>query len=145
LKTKSTTRLMPARVQLRGQLGQLLHGAQRRVDLAVAADRVAAVVVALRAGEQRHQVQVGQAQLLEVGDLGAHALQVPGEQIDITHAAQHLLRLEPVRVGLALRVQRLEPGRPRQPGLGRAGQDLLQVVEEVVVLAVEVSARCAGT
>jgi hypothetical protein len=65
--------------ELAGQRLQLGHGAQRRVDLPVAADGVAPVVLALRTGEQRHQVQIGEAQLAKVGDLLANPGQVSGE------------------------------------------------------------------
>ncbi len=123
--------------QFRRQRAQIVHRAEPWVDLAVVADGIAAVVVALRRLEERHQVQIGQPQLLEIGDLGAHALQVAGKEIDVVDAAQHLLGLIPARVALARGVQRLERGGPVQPGLRRLGQDALQVIEEVVAVAVQ--------
>jgi hypothetical protein len=75
LKTRSSTRLMPSWRSSRAR-GQLFHRAQGGVHLAVAADGIAAVVLAGRRLEERHQVQVGQAQLFEIGDAAAHALQV---------------------------------------------------------------------
>ncbi len=53
-------------VQVGGQLLQVGHGAQPRVDRVVVDHRVAAVVVPLARCQQRHQVQVGDAELGQV-------------------------------------------------------------------------------
>ena len=58
--------------QILRQCGELLHRPQRWVDLAVAADSITAIVLAFRDLEQRHEVQVGQAKLLEIGDFFTH-------------------------------------------------------------------------
>ncbi len=55
------------RLELARQRRQLLDCPELRVDAPVAADSVAAVAVAGGRLEQRHQVQVGQPKLLEVG------------------------------------------------------------------------------
>jgi hypothetical protein len=49
------------------------------------------------------------------------------------------LRLEPGGIGLALRVLHLQVGRAVEPGLGRQRQRALQVVEEVILVAVELA------
>ena len=116
MKTKSTTRLMPCSRSSRREGGEFGHGAERRVHVAVAADRVAAVAVPLRGAEQRHQVQVGQAELPEVRDAGAEPGQVAGEEVDVADPAQHPVGLEPVRVRLAGRVEGLQVRRPLLPG-----------------------------
>jgi len=127
----------PLAAQIGGQRGELVGGAQRGVDVAVAADGVAAVAVVLRAAEQRHQVQVGQPQLFEIRDLVADARQVPGEAVHVAHAAQHALALEPAGIGLARRVEGVQVRRAGGEVLRGGDQDLLQVVEEVVALAIE--------
>ena len=81
-------------------------------------------------------MQVGQPQLLEIGDAPADALQVAGEQIDIAHPAEHLVGLEPVRLRSRGRVEGLQVRRALDPGLRQRRQQLFQVVEEVVLLAV---------
>ncbi len=62
-----------------------------------------------------------------------------GEAIDIADAADHLLRLEPVRRGLTARVELLEPAWPRQPAARRGRQDRFQMEEEIVMLAVQLN------
>ena len=47
--------------QERGEGAQIVDGAQLRVDGAIVADGIAAVVVAFRRAEERHEVQVGDA------------------------------------------------------------------------------------
>ena len=76
-------------------------------------------------------------ELLEVGDLLRQPLQGAREQVHIVDGAEHLVGLEPVRAGLALGIERLEFRRPVEPGLGGQGEDFLQVIEEVVAIAVE--------
>ncbi len=85
------------------QIAQVCHRSQRGINRAVAANRVAAVA---NRGyfEERHQMQIGQSQLLEVGDFLLHARQITGEQIDVADSADHPLRLEPERVGFAPRI-----------------------------------------
>ena len=94
--------------QIRRQGAQVVHGAQFWVDLAVVADGIAAVIVAVGRLEERHEMEIGQTQLLEIGDFGAHSLQVAGEKIDIVDATQHLLGLEPARILLADAVEFLQ-------------------------------------
>ena len=108
-----------------------------RLHLAVAAHRIAAVVVAGRHLEHRHQVQIGDAQLAQIGDALAQALQVAREQVHVAHRAHHAVGLVPVRIGLAHGVQRLELRRPVEPHLRGRGEDALEVIEEIVVITVE--------
>ena len=128
--------------QFVGQRTQLLHLAQAWVDRPVVADRIAAVVLVGRSGKKWHQMQVSQTQLLKIGDPGAQALQIPGEQIDITDASQHLFGLVPERVPFACVVQRLEWLRAIQPGVGCLGKQALQVVQEVIAFAVQGKELC---
>ena len=94
--------------QLGGQFRQILHGAQPRLHLPVAAHRIASVVVAGRHLEHRHQVQIGDPQFAQIGDTLAQALQVSPEQVHVAHGAHHAVGLVPVRIGLAHGVQRLQ-------------------------------------
>ena len=123
--------------QFLAHLAQLLHGADRRVEFAVGTDGIAAVVVAFGALEQRHQVQVGDAHLRQIGDALVQALEIAGEQVDVAHRPDHALALEPLRVGRAGGVERLEVVGALQPGLGGGDEDVLQMEEEVVLVAVE--------
>ena len=79
--------------------------AQCRIDIAVAADRISAVAFAFRAFKQGHQVQIGQAQLLEIRNFGFQALQIACEQIDVAHAANLFVGQNPVRIVFSLRYQ----------------------------------------
>ena len=99
---------MPARAQVGGQRAQVVHRAQRRLDRAVVDDRVAAVVGLRARVQQRHQVQVGDAELAQVAEALAHAVQRPGEAVDVGDVADGLLALQPVRRDLALVVERAQ-------------------------------------
>ena len=118
-----------------GELAQVVDGAEVRRDRPVVLDGVAAVVVALARLEQRHQVQVGDAEVLEVVEALRHALQVAGEPLGVAGVAEHPRLLQPVgreqpllveavQVGGALGVRRgrglHEPGqqRPATSGSG---------------------------
>ena len=103
----------PGGAQLGGQRTQVVHRPQRRVDGPVVGHRVAAVVGLRAAAQQRHQVQIADAQLLQVGHARAHAVERPGEAVDVTHVADGVLAVQPVGGDLALVV---EP-----PQLGLAG------------------------
>ena len=64
-------------------------------------------------------------------------MECPGEQVDVTHAADHLLRLEPGGIRFAPHIQLLEPGRTREPAACRRTQQFLKVREKVVLAAIQ--------
>ena len=119
-----------------GQRAQVGQRAQGGVDLAVAADGVAAIAALLRALEGRHQVQVGGAELLQVGDLRFHTLQVTPVQVGIADGAQHLLGAEPGMISLSAGVQSLQVRRSVTPAApGRLHQHV-QHLQEVFALPI---------
>ena len=77
---------------------QVVYRTQCRIDIAVAADRISAVAFAFGTFKQGHQVQIGQAQFLEIRDFGFQALQITCEQIDVAHAANLFVGQNPVRI-----------------------------------------------
>ena len=97
---------------VRAQLGrerfELLHVAEGRIHLPIARHRVAAVAVFFRRREERHEVQVGQAQFSEIRDSRTNPVEVLGIAVDVADAAEHLVRLKPGRVALAPGVERRE-------------------------------------
>ncbi len=95
----------PLLPELRRKLAQALHRADLRIELPVAADRVAAVIVSGRALEKRHQVQVGHSQLIEIADLIPQPFQILGKEIHIRHRTEDPVRLVPMRVPLADRIE----------------------------------------
>ena len=105
--------------KFRGELPEFFHGADRWVHLAVAADGVATIIVAIRALEEWHQVQVGDSQLLEIADFLAQAAEVTGEQVDVSHRPNHAVRLIPVRVAFADGIEALQVRIARQPRLAQ--------------------------
>ena len=127
----------PRLAQLGRQVPQIVHRSEARIDLPVAADCVAAIVLTLRREEERHQVQVGEAQLLEVRDLLGHGGERPCVTIRVTDAAEHALGLEPGGGGGAPGVQRLQVRRPGVPGLGGEGDHVRQRVPQIFPLAVD--------
>ena len=123
--------------QIGRERGQVVHGAERRVHPPVARHRVPAVGVALRALEQRHQVQVGQAELFEVRDAVAHTLETARVPVHVADAAEHLVRQIPVRVLLPQVVARLQLERTRGPRGRGLRDDRRKLLETVVARAVE--------
>ena len=82
--------------QARGQRSEIGDGAQIRADGAVVGDRVAAVAVTLAGEQQRHQVQIGDPELLQVRDPAGDAGEITGEPLGVGRIAQHLRPLQPV-------------------------------------------------
>ena len=113
----------PGRAQLVGQLSEIVDAPECRLDRSVVDDRVAAVV-RFRAGvEQRHQVQVGDAELPQVGEVLADAGERAGEAVDVGDVPDRLLALEPVRRDLALVVEPAQDGRALRGRPGDRAQE----------------------
>ena len=128
-------------VQRGNDIAQVVYRTQSRIDVAVAADRIAAVTLAFRAFKQRHHVQIGQPQLLKIRDFGFQAFQIACEQIDIAHAADLFIGQNPIGVILTCGIdgfQRLVALGIALPCLGNQlfqhGQDGFVVVVNVVQL-----------
>ena len=117
--------------QFLGQGGQVGVGAERGVHGVEVLDRVAAVVLRVRHLEQRHQVQVGQVLLLQVGDAVGELAQAAGEQVGVHGHAEHRAALVPVGVGLALLVELLQVV---GAGLVGGGHGLFKVLERGTVV-----------
>ena len=83
--------------QTGGQAAQVVHRPERGLDGAVVGDRVAAVVRRGPRAQERHEMQIGDAQLAQVGQALAHALQRPGEAVDVGDVADGVLAVQPVR------------------------------------------------
>ena len=122
--------------QIARQGSQLGHRPQRWMYFAVAADGVAPVALPGGHFEERHQMQVGQPQLLKVRNLRAQALQIPGEQVDVTDATQDLIRLEPERIHFPGRVQGTQISRALGPGARQTGEQIFEMEEKIVAVAV---------
>ena len=134
-----------------GEVAEVLGGAEVGPDRAVVLHGVAAVVVALPGLQQRHQVQVGDAELLEVVEVLGDALEVAREPVGVAGVAEHPRLLQPVggeqpplveqvQVGRALGVRRRrgahQPGEQRTRDLG-VGVDLGDRRLEVGPVAVQ--------
>ena len=91
-------------VQVAGERGEVAHRAEVAAHRAVVHDGVAAVVRPRARREQGHEVQVGHAEVVEVGDVRADALQVTREEVGVRHVAHGVCGLEPVRAQRALPV-----------------------------------------
>ena len=119
-------------MQVPGEPLEVVHRPEPRVDGVVVDDRVATVVVTFAGCEQRHQVQVRDAQLGEVVEPVADAGQVAGEPVDVRHVADHPGPLEPAGVDLAAPVERAQSGRPHQRGFDGEPHQLADELGEVV-------------
>ena len=125
------------RPEVVGDLSQVVHRPELRGDLPVAGHRVAAVGVLRRREEEGHQVQVGQPEFAEVGDAVAQTLQRPGVPVDVAHAPEHPVRLEPGRIGEALPVELFQFGRARLPRRREVGEKAAELGFQTVVFAVD--------
>ena len=84
LSTRSRHEADPAaRAAPSASVAQVVHGAEVGAHRAVVGDRVAAVVVALARLQQRHQVEVGDAELAQVVEVLGDAPQVAGEAVGV--------------------------------------------------------------
>ena len=83
-------------------------------------------------------MQIRQAQFFEVRNLRANAVEIAREQIDVAHAAQLLIRLKPLWVGLAFGVQGVQFRRAFQRRARGRGDDRFEMIEEIVLIAVEI-------
>ena len=96
-----------------GQLGQILHGAQLRLDLPEIRHGIAAGAAAGGALQQGHEVQIVDPGLLNVIELLLHPLQGPGEAVHIHQHAHQVVAAVPVGILLPAAVgdaQGLRPG-----------------------------------
>ena len=110
-------------VQHGGEVLEVGHRAEVRAHLAVVRDRVATVVGTGARREQRHEVEVGRAELAQVVDVVRDAVERAAEAVGVRHIAEGVGALEPVRGEQALAVAVLEGGRALEPsGDGAPGQ-----------------------
>ena len=104
------------------EVAQVVGGAEVGADRAVVLDGVAAVVVALARLEQRHQVQVGDAEVLEVVEVLGDALEVAGEPVGVAGVAEHPRLLQPVGGEQPLLVELVQVGRALGVRRGRGAR-----------------------
>ena len=95
-------------VEVLGERLEVVHGAQVGPHRAVVGHGVATVVVALARAQQRHEVEVGDAELAQVGQVLGDPAQVAGEPLGVRGVAHHLGVLEPVGPQEALEVAQVE-------------------------------------
>ena len=102
----------PAGSQHGGQIPQILDAAEIGAHRAIIHDRIAAIVLAGPWLEQRHEVQIGDAQLGEIIHPIGDTLQVAGEKVGVGGVSQHLRMLKPLRIGVPPQVQQSQVGGP---------------------------------
>ena len=117
-----------------GQGGQILHGAQLRLDLSKVRHGVAPVAAALGAFQQGHQVQIADAAFLHVIQLFPHAPQSPAKGLDVHLHAHQVVALVPGGVRLPPEVQLPQGGGTVLPG---AVQHVGKIVVGLPVVGVE--------
>jgi hypothetical protein len=98
-------------VQRVGQFGEVAHRAELRTHRSVVQDGIAAVIGAGPGVKQGHQVQVGDAQLLQVADVVLDASKRSGESVRVAHVTDLLGCEKPIGTQDPLLVQ-LPKGRP---------------------------------
>ena len=118
------------------QGGQVIHGAQVRLDLPEVADRVAAVAAALRAFQQGHEVEIVDAGFRKVVQLRPDAPEGSREGFDIHQHADHLVAPVPGGAFLPGPVHPFQLLRPLRP---EAVEHLGEVVVGFEIVAVQLA------
>ena len=83
-------------------------------------------------------MEVGEAEFLEIRDLGANAFEVSGVAVDVADAAEHVALLEPCRMRGPMGVEPLQVGGPSAPRVGDEREQLSELRVAVVSAAVDV-------
>ena len=134
--------------ELRQRL-EVLDRPEVGAQFAVGGHGIPAVVVPLARAQQRHEVQVGNAELFEVVDLAADGFQCSREAVGVGGVAEHPRVLQPVgredasfvqsvQLGIAVPVCRGRMGnQPLRHVEGPLAVEGLQRVEEVVPPSVQ--------
>jgi hypothetical protein len=87
---------------------EILDRPQVGTNLAVVGHGIPAVVVSIAGPQQRHEVQIGDPELLEIVDPPADGLQRPGEPIGVGRVTEHPRALQPVGLKDAPLVQSVQ-------------------------------------
>jgi hypothetical protein len=95
----------PLVAQRRREPLQILDITQVGAHLTVGRDGIPPVVVPVPRAQQRHEMQVGDPQLLQVVDPLGDSSQRPGEAIGVGRVTEHPRLLQPVRLEDALLIQ----------------------------------------
>jgi ABC-type glutathione transport system ATPase component len=91
-----------------GELSQIVHRAQIRANGAIVLHRVTAVIGRRARLQQRHEVQVRHAEVLQVPNVLTNALNGASEKIGIGYVSQCVRTLEPVRAKQTLDIARTQ-------------------------------------
>ena len=111
------------------------------MDFAVTAHGIAAIIFAFRCFEERHEVQIRNAQFFEVRDLGFHPFEISREKVNVANSAQHLVRLEPKWILLPGIVQFAQINGSCKPCRSKADQQIFKMKKEIVLLVINVKVQ----
>ena len=115
-----------------GELLEIGHVPEARIDRAVVHDGVPAVVRRRPGTQQRHEVQVGDAEPAQIVELVRDLGERPSEPVGVADVAHLLLPQVPVRGDLATMV---EDAQVVVPGRSRVGHEPQEVGHEPVEVA----------
>ena len=102
---KVDTKRDAALAQLCRNRFEIIERAIGRVDVAIIHHRIAAIGITGARLQTGHEMDVGDAQFLQVIELFEHAIQVAGKAVDVEHIAGHIGALKPVRFQITLQIQ----------------------------------------
>lgn len=126
----------PGRAQIPRKFREVLGRPKVRADIAIGRDRIPAVVIPVRHREKRHEVEVADPEVAQVGDLRAHPIEIACPPVDIGHRADHLLARVPSGVVLALVVEEVQLIRTLLPGDHQIACERAQLEQGVDPVAV---------
>ena len=113
----------PLGAQPGDQITELVHRSETGIDFTVVRHSISTVILTFPSLEQGHEMDVGDAQLLEIGDLLDHTGQITGKQVGVEHHAHQPVGHVPGKIALVGLLQR------RGPGCRGSSHDLEQMVD----------------
>ena len=118
------------------QMAKPVERTQMRCGFAITAHGIPPVVLRLRRSKYRHQVQIGDAQRLQIGDFFLQILKRSRPEVHITHRTCHRFRHKPSGILLPKQIEFPQSIRPVGPRCRERVAKLLKRVRKIGLIPV---------
>ena len=116
---------------------EVLQRAEGWVDATIIHHRIAAIRITGTRLQAGHEVDIADAQFLQVVQLGQHALQVFGKAVDVENIASHVSALKPVWFQIPFQIKQFQVGGAVFPRLYKGCVQVFAELEIQGVLTVK--------